>query len=645
MAEEKTFTSKLVRTTNVAKELLSISKATGIDVHSLAIHLIKTELYFKYNKDEKGKEAKEALANTDDEKTFTEASSDDMPLFSDPKVLADPTLQIKQIYDVEVMPETQPLFPDLVMNISANKSLTAVYAIVKAGSKIQKTDAIGEDLKRYFNERKLRARVLIDLWDKDMIATLSKMAAKIEINGVVEFPEDEQILVSKSLGAIPTRHDKLVMHFEKKQAQEDEQGRIDYKARGFITSVEVDELLITYIKPKQGTPGRNCRGAFIEVPEADAKHVPTFEVDPETIAVKEDEDKIEYFSKRNGYIDIEGNSYYIKEALEVNEISFKATGNVSAGLNSDIAIKVSENDVMKDAIGMGVEVEASEIDVEGNTGSNSVVRANAIRIGGQTHQTSALYAPSININLHRGKAYGDDIEIKRLEQGYVEGKKVTIQQAAGGEIHAEDVVIELLQSHAKIYASNSITIRKLQGSENTLIIDQTQVGDNKISKETLESEIDQARIDVNLAAKKYQEDVARLNKHKDTILEIKKRLISYQKAGAKMPASFVKTYKEFQQMQADMNSDHRELELRKENLELLTQKRATFQSNILEAKIINYGIWRGHNEVLFHLSSPDIELSYIPKEGMSESVIKLKYDEEDDQYEVVAKSMDLGEME
>ena len=622
---------------------MALSKETAIPTPKLAVRLIKCELFFKYDKKEdNSKVAEVALSSQGSDEGFSEANEEDMKLFNDPKVLADPALQLKQIYDVEISPLEQARFPKLTMNISANKSLTSVYAIIKAGSVIQKTQNISKDLTDYFNERKLRARVLINLWDEEMKRALSKIAAKIEVNAEVTFSEDQQILVCQSLGAVPTRHDKLIMHFEDKHKKEDDYGRIDYKARGFITAVEEGETLITYLKPKTGKPGRNCRGAFIEVPEASNAHQPTFEIDPDTIEVKEDEDKIEYISKRNGYIDFENNRYYIKEALEVSEISFKSTGNVNAGLNTDIAIKVSESDAMKDAIGMGVEVEASEVDVEGNTGSNSVVRAKMIRIGGQTHQSSELYAPNIVVNLHRGRAFGDEIEIKRLEQGYVKGKKVTIQQAAGGEVHAEDVTIELLQSHATIYASHSIVINKMKGSENTLIIDQTEVGENKEAKEHLEAEIDQMHIELNLAKKVYEEDKALMNKHKSTILEIKQRLLAYQKAGAKMPDSFVKKYKEFQSMQAQMNQHKRDMELKQEMLELLMQKRTKFQTDVLEAKVINYDIWRGHNEVVFHLTSPDIELRHVPREGMTESVIQLKYDKEDDHYEIVAKSMDLG---
>ncbi len=303
MDEKKIFTSKLVRTSNVAQELLLVAKEYDISIHTLDFNLIKTEVYVKESTDK-------------EEGEFHEASADELKHFQDPEGQANKALSIKQIYDVDIFLLDKPMFPELEMGIAANKSLTAVYATIKAGSTINKTDNIHKDIKTYFNRRKLRTHILIDIWDDEMITELARLSAQVEVNGSVSFEEDHRLLVSKSLLAEPTLNDKLVLHFEAKEQNKDDHDRVDHKKRGFITSVEEKELLISYRKPQTGTPGRNCRGEFIEVPEADASHIPTFEIDEESIELKEDEKKIEYFAKKNGYIDIDGSKYYIKETLE-----------------------------------------------------------------------------------------------------------------------------------------------------------------------------------------------------------------------------------------------------------------------------------------------------------------------------------------
>lgn len=613
----------------MARELLSIAKEFSLSVHDLDFNLIKTELYVKQTpKDQEGGE-------------FHEATVEEIKQLQDPNALADSELSLKQVYDADIFLAREPLFPNLNVVIAGNRSLTSVYATIKAGSVIEKTDHIAIDLKDYFNRRKLRTNILIDMWDKEMIAELTKLSAQVEINGSVSFEEDYRILVSQSLLAKETRHDKLELYFENKEEDKDEEERIDYKKRGFITSVEEGELLITYTKPLTGKPGRNCRGQFLEVPEADASHAPKFEVDLESIEVREDDDKIEYIAIKNGYIDVDGTKYYIKEELEVSEISFKSTGNVNAGLNTDIAIHVKESDSLTDAIGMGVEVEATDVDVEGNVGSNSKVIAQRIKIGGQTHKSSTLKAPKIEVNLHRGLAIGKEIEIKRLEQGRIEGEDIYVEQAAGGEIVGRNITIEILQSHMKVVASESITIKKMRGSENTLIIDQSKVGENLKASTTLESDIDAKRIEINVAKKDLDEEKKLFAQHESTIKEIKQRLIAYKKAGAKLPNAFVAKYKEFQNLQNKIQADEREYQLMLEMFETMQESRGSFQSGILEARVVNLDVWKGHNEVRFHLTSPKQELVYFPKEGLRSSAIMLKYDKENDEYSVESQSADV----
>ncbi len=644
MADQKVFTSKLVRTSNIVKELLSIAKEYKLSVHDLDFRLIKMEMYIKKTASSEGEEKKEsnskkAAPKADD--NFREATREDLNRLQDDTKPADPELVVKQVYDAEIFPVEEPLFPKLELTISGNKSLTAVYATIKAGSVIEATGDLSNDLRDYFNRRKLRTHILIDIWDREMVTELAKLSASIEVNGSVAFEEDRRILISKSLHSVETIHDKLILHFENKNKNEDDYGRIDYKKRGFITAVEAGELLITYRKPITGQPGRNCKGEFIEVPEADASHVPKFTVDEATIEIKEDEKKIEYFAKKNGYIDIDKNSYYVKEELEVSEISFKSTGNVNAGLNTDIAIHVKEDDSMRDAIGMGVEVEATEVNVEGNVGSNSTVTAQKIKIGGQTHKSSVLMAPEIDINLHRGLAKGKEVQVRRLEQGRIEADEVFVEQAAGGEIIGRHVTIEILASHVNVIASESITIKKMRGSENVLTIDQAKVGDNVQAFEELEDSIEEKRIEINRAKKKLDEQKRLYKRHESAIKEIKERLVAYKKSGVKLPDAFVRKYKEFQSLHNDISQQEREYNLLLEMFEDFQKQRGSFQSSIMDARVTNYDVWKGHNEVNFHLSSPAQELSYVPAEGLKESIIMLKYDQENDEYSIICESADM----
>ncbi|KIM10784.1 MAG: hypothetical protein KU37_08625 [Sulfuricurvum sp. PC08-66] len=620
---EAPFTSKLVRTSNVPKELIDVAHDYNLDVHKLDFRIIKSELFISKPKAD-GKEGE-----------FEEVPPHDKSILESQEMLLNPDFHIKQMYDIEIFPSSvSTAFDGMHLNISGNKSLTSVYALIEAGSTIQRCENISQEILHFFNRRKLRARILIDIWDKEMVAQLNTIAAKVEINGSYTFEHDTKILVSQSLNSKSTVNDKLELHFEAKKQHEDEHGKVDHKSRSYVTSVLVDELLITYTKPQAGTNGRDCRGRFVQAPEAVAANVPKFDVDVETIEIREDEEKIEYRSKKNGYIAIEGGKYTIKEELEVKEISFKATGNVNAGTQGDIAIRVRETDAMKDAIGMGVEVEAKEVIVEGNVGPNSTVRAQNIEIGGQTHQTSSLYAPTIKVNLHRGYAKGTDVQVKRLEQGKIVGETVYVEQAMGGEIYGKHIKIGTLQSHCKIFAGKTIEIEKIRGTENSLSIDQTrQEGDDEAMKK-LDKAIDTARIAINVAQKKVDEHVAIFMENKELIVEIKNRLLKYKEANAQMPQAFVEQYKKFQDLQNLINLLKKELHLRTEEHQTLVSRKVEFQQDILDAKIISREPWHGHNEVKFKLTYPEKTLQIVPKEGQEASYYYLKFHEEDNSYSI-----------
>lgn len=99
--------------------------------------------------------------------------------------------------------------------------------------------------------------------------------------------------------------------------------------------------------------------------------------------------------------------------------------------------------------------------------------------------------------------------------------------------------------------------------------------------------------------------------------------MNYKKNGIKMPEAFVKRYKHFQKMQEHLTNITKEIEVKKDKLELLTANTSSFQENIFDARIINREAWVGHNELKFRLVDPPMELSYVPKDGSMDKIFGL----------------------
>ena len=241
----------------------------------------------------------------------------------------------------------------------------------------------------------------------------------------------------------------------------------------------------------------------------------------------------------------------------------------------------------------------------------------------QTHSTAMIRADKLDINVHKGKAFGKNIHITRLEHGEVNGDKVEITQALGGNIRAKDIEIEICASHVKAIASRRIEIQKLQGSENIFTIDpivkkdaQEGLNDNKENIKELEDEVKSLDAEIKKYTTLIKDGTA-------AFVDIKKRLMHYKKNGVKMPESFVKKFKQFQKMQEHLKGIKQEYSVKIDQLNLQTTRTSSFQDSILDARIINRDRWVGYNEIKFKLVDPPVELVYKPAEGSSEKVFWL----------------------
>ena len=600
----------VVRTQNVAKELLGLAKSYEIKADSLDFNILEIQTYTRMNDGTKDTE-------------WEEISHDDLYELDGDTKLLNPHFQIKQMYEVEIFSKKTEgdLYENFKLAVGANATKCKVYLSIGAGSEVEYNPKFENNLALLIQKRKLRAGILVNIFDEMQNDAISKISAHVRVEEKTVYKQSETILISESYEPTTTIDDALIMHFEKTE-DVDEKEKVDYASRGFIKNVKEGELLIEYIKAKEGKPGRNCRGEFMTPAEPIISHEPEFKVD-ETIEIVDTDESIKYVAKENGYISFEDGTYIIKTDVDIGEISFKTTGSISTGLDSDVSISVKETDAVKDAIGTGMEVEVTEIDIEGNVGSNAKVFAMKAKIGGQTHKTATVRADKLDINVHKGKAYGKSVHITRLEHGEVDGDTVEVTEALGGHIRGKDINIGICASYVKATASRKIEIKKLQGSENTFTIDPLLKKDAQAGLDKNQDSIKELEHNINVMKKEIEKYTKLIKEGTASFIDIKKRLMHYKKSGVKMPESFVKKYKQFQKMQEHLKEIKIESEVKSDQLNLLTTRTVSFQDNILDARIINRGIWVGHNELKFKLVDPPIELVYKPKEGSSDKVFGL----------------------
>lgn len=604
-----TIPSIVIRTSNVAKELLSVAENHKVSVKTLDFRVLETQTFIRM------------LDEGDD--WIELVTAQEIAGISKEMYLS-PNFELKQIYEIEIFSIKEPLFP-LEISIGGNSTLCKIYLTIKAGSNATYSETFEEEFFELIKKKKLRANLMIGVFDLIMRSNLAELVAQIRIHGNYRFETQERYLVAEGYEPVATIDDRLILHYDKKHQNMDEAGRIDYAKRGYIASVVENDLLIEYIKPLKGEIGRNIRGELLLPKEPAVRYEPTFTIG-EKIQQSDTQKSIEWRSAVGGYVTYENNVYDIKTEIDVKEISFRATGSIETQLGADISINVKEKDFLKDAIGTGMEVTVNVIHIDGNVGPEAKVTAHKATVEGQVHSTATVSADELSINIHKGKAYGKEIHITRLEHGIVEGERVFITQAVGGKVHAKEIVIEILGSHTKLTASHRIEIKRIQGGENILTIDPLL---NK-PRELLEKDIAQikaAKIILEQSEKELLGYEETMKENEGSFEEIKKKLIQYKKNNIKIPVAYAQKYQQFQLFQ-------RKLELLREGhcekLEHFTHIREQYislQNEIFDARIINHGRWHNYNEVIFKLIEPPIDITYFPLDGSDESVLGLHQDE------------------
>ncbi len=592
---ETDFKSIIVDTENVNQELKNISAAKNIPLNSIDFSLISYKSVFKTHKDEE----------------WMEITKKNLFQFRDEDFLLNNELQIKQQYKIEIYKkDNEESFP-LEIVLGANKYLTKVVATIKKSLDVKYSSNLRDKIIKQIYKKLIKQSVFVGICENETESEVDKIISKIRINGFLDV--DTTFVVCNCVDPIRSIDDKIIYRYKKNVNKKDDQGRIDYSKRGYIQPVKKGDIVIEYIKAKDGRNGRNCKGEFLKVKRAKQRFSIDFSVS-ENIERKEDEDRIIFVAKKDGYVNEEGNKYDINDKMELDEISFKTTGSIEADIDSNVKINIKESDVLKDAIGPGLNVETTEITVEGNIGSGAVVKAKKAKIGGQTHKSAKIYADDLEIAVHRGLAEGESVVINRLEGGKVNAKMVKIDQAIGGEIKAERIFIKQLVSNVTLVASDIIEISELKGANNRFIIDPSVVLGYQEKIDELQKKLKKIIATIQFTKKSIKEKKLKIEKNREPAEMVKERILELKRAGQEPAKSLIKKIRDFQQLIASYNETISRYQKEIHEKEIIQKEIEDIQSSVLNAKIVNHSVWSEYNEIKFVLLSPKKEITYTTKD-------------------------------
>jgi hypothetical protein len=588
--KESKFTTQIVKTDNVSKSLSEIAKKYNLALSSIDFNILNVETYIRLHKDD----------------DFVLMDDETENLIIKEKLLLNEDFEIKQSYEIRVQ---KFIFLDdfeLIGKFQANKSLTRATFVVSPNSLLNYSRKLESQILDELYKKKLKSQMIIQFkpFEEKLLDDIKNLITKIRVVGMIE--DDFSVTLCEAITPIEPVKMEIIEHY-KVLAKEDE------FVKELIYPIKKDNVIIEIIKPQEGKNGRNCRGEYIKVSELKESKIPEFKINGNEAIKKEDTESIKYISNKNGYVYLKGNVIFVKDELEVNQISLK-TGNVKGAQESDVKLEVNESDVMKEAIRDGMVVETTELLVKGNIGNNTRIKAKKLVIEGQTHRNSKIVAIDVDINIHRGLLKGKEVLIHRLEGGRVEAEKVHILQAIGGEVIAKEIKIDLLGSHITLISSDLIEIQTLKGSENKFIIDESQVEHKTEYIQKQEKTIKELEIKFRQYKEKYDINKQIILRNKFSINELKEKINKYKQNNLPIKPVWLQKLKKYNDFVKQTKKIEDSLKEIKEKIESIKNELDKMQNSIFLAKVISHSGFSEFNRIEFHLIEPFLTITYDTKE-------------------------------
>lgn len=593
--------SAVIDTENVYEDLKVASKASGVKEEDVNVDIL--EIHTKYMLDEE-----EGLKMAEDPSIF-----DDDGLFGDTRLHLEQSYRVRY-YDKTVTPK--PLLPKIT--ILANKNFTKVRATIHADNKIEYSPEFASELENAINRSLLKHGFLIGIRNDNLKNEVKRISSMLRVNG--ELAEDVVFEVAAGIEPKYPINDELKFCYKDKVGEDNPNASV-------LAVVSENEIIIEYIKAKEGKNGRNLKGELLAVEAPTTHNARSAQIKTtDKIRSEEDENSVRYIATQEGYVSEEGGTYDIKEELEVDAVNLKTTGSIEAGLENDVTINVTESDVMKDAIGAGMSIEASTLNVQGSVAESANITTKNVTIGGLTHAKSTITSVDAQIATHLGTLIcSNEAKVDRLEGGSIRAKIVHANSVLGGEIIAEEVYINELFSNCSITAAKIVVLGAIKGTDNRITIDIKQIPEYAKNLKTFTTEKQELGRELYKLKANLQDKKSLINANSSSVMYVKKRIEEISKTGAEVPTTLLNKLKDYQALVHEYNSLAKHYRAQKERYDEVINILQKMQDMIFESKVVNKGRWVELNDIKFELIEPRKSIAYTTKENELARVFTLKH--------------------
>ncbi len=589
------FTPVIKASTNVKDDLRLAASDRKIALDEVDFDLLSYETYYKKLEDKE-------WHPMDGENILSQMTQEE--IYSSDFLLS-------QEYQINIRPFVPHQYMHLHFSVAMSKAKGLVTAIIDPLSIIPLKKGVKEWIKDSINRKKLRLGFIIGMADEELDNEINKLLATIQKKGPLTEPYS--LTIAKFFPPIAVVNDAIILHY-----------KAGSKNNSLIDGVQPGDLLFEYIFPKHGRNGRGCDGAPIVTPEPLIKYAGVIQIDDETISREQDVKGIRYYAKVSGFVKRENGVFLIAQELNLESVSMKKTGCIEAGIDKDIFLSVNQKIFNEDAVGMGVSIDVQKVDISGTVGENTKITADELNIGAQTHRKSTIDVAQVaNIQLHRGDLKAKEANIDVLEGGRVEADVARINKMLGGEVVARKVYVDVLYSHAKIVALESIEVNWIEGDDNVLIIDPYSVSVYHEKIAAMQTAIGEKEVLYQLHSQELSDQQSKFKEKNVRIKQFQQRIISAKKSGAEPMMADVIRIRNYKKEAHDLNEAASKLREEDEYLSALRAKLDKLYEADLHGVIIHNAIYNGQNRVAFVDPKTREEYSVFPKGEMTHISLEL----------------------
>lgn len=564
-------------TENPARELLSVASRTNLSLNELDFTLLAFSTQYRFGDLE-----------------WEKISEKELIFFDKDEIFLKDDLQINQEYKIEIFHSTKQSKASQAVKLVANKNLTKIVAQIDFAN-LDFYEKLPLELLQNIYKKMLKLKFLIGIrvFDfKKNLMSFCNQHKNTPLNKTI------QIAVAQGVEPIESQDESLILVYKEKTKNY----TVDEKRSGIIV-VDENEVVLKHVKLKQGTDGKDLNLHGLKVLAAHENKI-KFSCSSAFKQVEQD-GYTEYLALKKGFVVQNAEKFDIANELNFNEVDFKNVGIIKAGWDKNVKINIKFLSEVKDAVNSGVRIECEELNVTGSIGSNTQLNASRMKIEGTTHSKAKIQAKQAYIKTHRGFAEAEILNIDLLEGGTIKAKEVRIKKSLGGNIEADKIYIENLESNNSCVFFENTIVERINGDNNKF----------HAKIKSIDKNYDEEFAILGDKISKLNHKINKIRQYilssKNGILSVEKKIAELKNQGQNIPMQYEKALKDFSLQNLELNK------LQNEEKELLKYKKSLqlelihLQKMLFETTFINKsGKWTDMNEIKFSLLVPKEDIFY-----------------------------------